>query len=274
MKLFNIFKKTKNMVSIIKLNGTISSSSKNLNILNLAKSIDQAFSLKGVKEVVLDINCPGGSPVQTSLIFNRIRMLAKEKKLPVSSFTQDVAASGGYWLACAGDKIFVDRNSIIGSIGVISGGFGFQELIKKIGVEWRLQTSGESKSFLDPFLSEKQEDIERLKSIQNEIHNNFKSIVVSRRKGKISDMPHELFTGQFWTGSRAIELGLADEIGDINSIMKEKYGKKVKFKVFGNDQSWLRKRLGLTSSTNAGIYQIDNIIESLNSRIMWSKFGL
>lgn len=274
MKIFNIFKKNKSVVSVIRLNGTLSTGSKSLNILTMAKPIEQAFQQKGIKEVILDINCPGGSPVQTSLIYKRIRILAEEKKLNVTSFTQDVAASGGYWLACAADKIYADSNSIIGSIGVISGGFGFQELIKKIGVERRLHTSGESKSFLDPFLSEKEEDVERLKRLQNEIHENFKEIIRLRRNNKLKNDESELFSGEFWTGAKAMELGLVDELGDIYSVMREKYGEKVKFKIFGFEQSWLRRRLGLKYKNYLMDNFIDDIIESIYSRSIWSRFGL
>ncbi|MBL42602.1 MAG: S49 family peptidase [Rhodospirillaceae bacterium] len=274
MKIFNILKKNKNVVSILRLNGTLSSGSKSLNILTMAKPIDQAFRQKGIREVVLDINCPGGSPVQTSLIYKRIRLLADEKKLNVTSFTQDVAASGGYWLACAGDKIYADKNSIIGSIGVISGGFGFQELIKKIGIERRLHTSGDSKSFLDPFISEKTEDVERLKRLQNEIHENFKSIVRLRRKNRLNGEESELFTGEFWSGSKARDFGLVDELGDIYSTMREKYGEKVKFKIFGFEQSWVRRRLGLNNNNHAMTCLTDAVIESIHSRSVWSRFGL
>tara|TARA_Y100001970_G_C14171391_1_gene824394 strand:- start:922 stop:1746 length:825 start_codon:yes stop_codon:yes gene_type:complete len=274
MKIFNILKKNKNVVSVLRLNGTLSNGSKSLNILTMAKPIEQAFRQKGIKEVILDINCPGGSPVQTSLIYKRIRFLADEKKLNVTSFTQDVAASGGYWLACAGDKIYADKNSIIGSIGVISGGFGFQELIKKIGVERRLHTSGESKSFLDPFLTEKKEDIERLKGLQNEIHENFKSIVRLRRNDKLNGEESELFSGEFWSGTKAIEFGLVDELGDIYTTMREKYGEKVKFKIFGFEQSWIRRRLGLKNNSYTMTTLTDAIIESLHSRSIWSRFGL
>ena len=274
MKIFNVFKKNKNTVSVLRLNGTITASPKSLNIVTMAKPIEQAFRQKGVREVVLDINCPGGSPVQTSLIYKRIRLLAEEKKINVSSFTQDVAASGGYWLACAGDRIYVDKNSIIGSIGVISGGFGFQELIKKVGVERRLHTSGESKSFLDPFLSEKEEDIDRLRNLQNQIHENFKSIVRQRRESKLVGAESYLFTGEFWTGSKAIELGLVDELGDIYSVMRKKYGEKVKFKVFGHEQSWIRRRLGLKTNNDSLDNFIDNSINSIYSRSIWSRYGL
>lgn len=274
MRWISIIRKKKAVVSILKLNGVIASSSfrSNLSIATMSESIEQAFRQKNLKGVVLDINSPGGSPVQSSLIFNRIRAFALEKKVPVFSFVQDVAASGGYWLACAGDEIFVDNNSIIGSIGVISGGFGFQDFISRFGIERRLYTSGDQKSFLDPFKPEKEEDILRLKKLQSDIHESFKNLVRERRKGKLNADEIELFSGEFWTGSRALELGLVDGIGDIRTVMKDRFGEKVKFKDFGQGTSWLRRRLGLSLFQKSNLFE--DFLHSLEARLMWSKFGL
>tara|TARA_Y100000590_G_C15656252_1_gene990746 strand:- start:225 stop:1049 length:825 start_codon:yes stop_codon:yes gene_type:complete len=274
MRWISIIRKKKAVVSILKLNGVIASSSfrSNLSIATMSESIEQAFRQKNLKGVVLDINSPGGSPVQSSLIFNRIRAVALEKKVPVFSFVQDVAASGGYWLACAGDEIFVDNNSIIGSIGVISGGFGFQDFISRFGIERRLYTSGDQKSFLDPFKPEKEEDILRLKKLQSDIHESFKNLVRERRKGKLNADEIELFSGEFWTGSRALELGLVDGIGDIRTVMKDRFGEKVKFKDFGQGTSWLRRRLGLSLFQKSNVFE--DFLHFLEARLMWSKFGL
>ena len=264
------------LISVIRLNGVISSGTarSGLSINSLSKNFDQAFKQKGLKAVVLDINSPGGSPVQSSLIYKYIRRLSNEKKIPVISFVQDVAASGGYWLACTGDEIFADSNSIIGSIGVISGGFGFKELIKKIGIERRMYTSGEQKSFLDPFLAEKQSDVDHLKSLQEEIHLEFKNLVRDRRKNKLSKEENKLFTGKFWTGNKALELGLIDGIGDINTVMKSRYGEKVRFRIFDSDKSWIRRKFGLGYASNNRYQWSDHIIDSIESRLLWSRFGL
>ena len=264
------------LISVIRLNGIISSGTarSGLSINSLSKNFDQAFKQKGLKAVALDINSPGGSPVQSSLIYKYIRRLSSEKKIPVFSFVQDVAASGGYWLACTGDEIFADSNSIIGSIGVISGGFGFKELIKKIGIERRMYTSGEQKSFLDPFLPEKQSDVDHLKSLQEEIHSEFKNLVRERRKNKLSKEENKLFTGQFWTGNKALELGLIDGIGDINTVMKNRYGEKVRFRIFDNDKSWIRRKFGLGYAFNNRYQWSNDIIYSIESRLLWSRFGL
>ena len=203
-----------------------------LTIAGIEKLVDKLFSDKKAPAVALIINSPGGSPTQSSLIAEKIINLAKEKNKKVYAFVEDVAASGGYWLACAADEIYVDLNSIVGSIGVISPGFGFVDLIKKIGIERRVYTSGKSKSFLDPFKEEKKEDIDRLKSIQEQIHENFIEYVKSRRGSKLlSSAEDEIFSGLFWVGKKGVDLGLADGIGSINQIIREKYGNKAKIKI-------------------------------------------
>ena len=214
------------------------------------------------------INSPGGSPTQSSLIAEKIINLAKEKNKKVYAFVEDVAASGGYWLACAADEIYLDLNSIVGSIGVISPGFGFVDLIKKIGVERRVYTSGKSKSFLDPFKEEKKEDIDRLKSIQEQIHENFIEYVKSRRGSKLlSSEENEIFSGLFWVGKKGVDLGLADGIGSINQIIKEKYGNKAKIKIIDQKKSFLQKRLSSSINNN-------DIFNRLEEMIMWSRYGL
>lgn len=275
-KKFPFFGKGQPIVSVIRLNGVITGGSgrSGLSLNSMSKLFDQAFKPKGLKAVALDINSPGGSPVQSSLIYQYIRSLSKKKKVPIISFVQDVAASGGYWLACTGDEIFVDSNSIIGSIGVISGGFGFKELINKVGVERRLYTSGNQKSFLDPFMPEKKEDVEYLKSLQSEIHLTFKNLVKERRNGKIDSEEDSLFTGKFWTGNKALELGLVDGIGDLHTVLRDRYGEKVKLRFFDSEKGWLRKKIGLGQRSGPGFTIANELIDSIESRFLWSRFGM
>ena len=239
-----------------------------LTIADIEKLVDKLFSDKKAPAVALIINSPGGSPTQSSLIAEKIINLAKEKNKKVYAFVEDVAASGGYWLACAADEIYLDLNSIVGSIGVISPGFGFVDLIKKIGVERRVYTSGKSKSFLDPFKEEKKEDIDRLKSIQEQIHENFIEYVKSRRGSKLlSSAEDEIFSGLFWVGKKGVDLGLADGIGSINQIIREKYGNKAKIKIIDQKKSFLQKRLSSSINNN-------DIFNRLEEMIMWSRYGL
>ena len=240
-----------------------------LSISSLDKLIDKLFSNKKSPAVALIINSPGGSPTQSSLIAEKIITKSKEKNKKVLAFVEDVAASGGYWLACASNEIFIDTNSIIGSIGVISPGFGFVELIKKIGIERRVYTSGKSKSFLDPFKEEKEEDISRLRDIQEQIHENFISYVTSRRGAKISEKNYnEVFSGLFWVGQKAIDLGLADGIGSINEVIKERYGKKAVIKIIDQKKSFIQRKL------STSLIDSETILQKIEEKAMWSKFGL
>ncbi|MBT0957999.1 S49 family peptidase [Alphaproteobacteria bacterium KMM 3653] len=251
-------------VSVIRLEGTISSGGRGLSDQRLAGLIERAFRRGKPKAVALQINSPGGSAAQSSLIAARIRRLSEEKKIPVYAFVEDVAASGGYWLACAADDIYVDPNSIVGSIGVIAAGFGFHEAMGKHGVERRVHTAGGSKSFWDPFSPEKPEDVERLKQMQGEIHRNFIDHVQSRRAGKLADDP-ALFTGHIWVGKRAIEVGLADRIGHLPAVMREIFGDKVRFRVYGQKRS-LFQRLGARVMGEA--------LHELETRADFARFGL
>ncbi len=235
-------------VTVIRLQGVIgqvSSFKSGLKFETCSPLIEKAFSDKKSKAICLMINSPGGSPVQSSLIAKLIQDLAKEKKKKVYAFVEDVAASGGYWLACAADEIYVDRASIVGSIGVISSGFGFQKLLEKHGIERRVYTAGKSKSILDPFLDEKPEDIKKLKKIQTELHDVFINAVKESRKERYNQDNKDLFTGEIFSGGQAVEHGLADGIGDLTSKMKDIYGKKVKFKMIEDSKSFLQKKLSL-----------------------------
>tara|TARA_B110000263_G_C15165836_1_gene444546 strand:+ start:87 stop:899 length:813 start_codon:yes stop_codon:yes gene_type:complete len=240
-----------------------------LSISSLDKLIDKLFADKKSPAVALIINSPGGSPTQSSLIADKIIKKSQENNKKVLAFVEDVAASGGYWLACASDEIFIDTNSILGSIGVISPGFGFVDLIKKIGIERRVYTSGKSKSFLDPFKEEKPEDINRLKDIQEQIHENFIDYVKSRRGKKIKEKNiDEVFSGLFWVGNKAIELGLADGIGSIHEIIKKRFGDKAKVKFIDQKKSFLQRKLS-TSLINT-----EELIHKVEEKAMWSRFGL
>ena len=240
-----------------------------INITLLDKLIDRLFSDKKSPAVALIINSPGGSPTQSSLIAEKIINKSKEKNKKVIAFVEDVAASGGYWLACASDEIYIDTNSILGSIGVISPGFGFVDLLKKIGVERRVYTSGKSKSFLDPFQETKEDDINRLKDIQEQIHENFISYVKSRRGDRIKDTNfEEVFSGLFWVGHKAIELGLADGIGSIYEIINQRFGKKAKIKFIDQKKSFIQKKL------SSSLINAEDILQKIEEKAIWSRFGL
>lgn len=231
--------------------------------------LERAFKPKGLAAVAISINSPGGSPVQSALIHARIRELAAEKSVPVIVFCEDVAASGGYWLACAGDEIFADESSIIGSIGVISAGFGFVDAIAKLGVERRVHTAGESKSMLDPFKPERPEDVAHLLSLQADVHQSFKDLVRARRGARLAD--GDIFTGAFWSGRKALALGLIDGIGHLHQVLKARFGEKVVVRPIVQPQGWGLKRLGFGT-------QVPDIaasaLEALETRALWSRFGL
>ena len=243
--MFSFFKKKK-IIAHIKLNGVIGNVGKfkqGIDFAGQEEIIEKAFSLKKAKAVAITINSPGGSPVQSHLIYKFIRAQAKKKEMKVIVFAEDVAASGGYLIACVGDEIYANSSSIIGSIGVIYSSFGFTELIKKIGVERRVHTAGKNKSSLDPFQEEKSEDIERLKNIQLDLHKDFIDVVEKSRGTKLKKTEVELFSGEFWSGSKAKDLGLIDEVGDANQILKEKFGEDVIIKKFEKSKGWLSKKL-------------------------------
>ncbi len=268
--MLSIFKKKKT-IPHIKLTGVIGNVGKfkqGIDFSGQEEIILKAFSVKKAPCVAITINSPGGSPVQSHLIFNFIRQQAKKNKKKVMVFAEDIAASGGYLIACAGDEIYANSSSIIGSIGVIYSSFGFTELIKKIGVERRVHTAGKNKSTLDPFLDEKKEDIERLKNIQLDLHKDFINVVEKSRGAKLKKSEVELFSGEFWSGTKAKELGLIDEIGDANQVLREKFGEDVIIKKFEKSKSWLSKKL---SSSNDYVDQVANILEE---KSIWQKYGL
>ena len=264
MKRFLPFFNRRPSVAVIRLNGLIAARQGSLSDAGTAPMIERAFAKGKPLAVALVINSPGGSPAQSSLIAARIRRLAAEKRVPVTAFVEDAAASGGYWLACAADEILVDENSIVGSIGVISASFGLQDLIGRIGVERRVHTAGRSKSFLDPFRPEKEEDVARLRDLQDRIHENFIAHVKDRRGNRLSGT-HDLFNGDFWLGRQAVELGLADGIGHLVPVMKERHGDKIRFTVHGPRRGWLR-RFGLSMA--------GSVAAELEERSLWARYGL
>ena len=240
-----------------------------LALTELASSIERVFKLPRLEAVALSVNSPGGAPVQASLIAGRIRQLAEEKEVPVYAFCEDVAASGGYWVACAAEEIYADPASIVGSIGVISAGFGFPEMLEKLGVERRVHTSGDKKGMLDPFVAERPDDIERLRDLQEDIHDQFKEYVRTRRGEKLTANEDVLFSGEFWTGRRAEELGLIDGLGDLRSVMRKLYGEKFNFKVVG-----AQRRFGLQKFLGGRNDYVAQGLAALEERLFWSRFGL
>ena len=243
----------------------------------VARSLERAFSVRNARAVALVINSPGGSPSQSHLIFRRIRQLSEEKEIPVLAFLEDVGASGGYMLACAADEIVCDQYSIVGSIGVVGGSFGFPKAMEKLGIERRLYTSGDRKVMLDPFQPEKPEDVRRLKAIQKDIHEHFIALVKARRGGHLKGTDKTLFSGEFWTAQRAIELGLADGIGDLRSTLRERYGDKVRTPLITAERTfWGRKLPGVGLAEALGRHPglADDLVSALEARAWWARYGL
>lgn len=251
-------------VAILRLQGMIAANPRSLSDRGLADSIDKAFSRGKPAAVALEINSPGGSPVQSSLIAARIRRLADDKGIPVFAFVEDVAASGGYWLASAADEIFADTGSILGSIGVISAGFGFHDAIGRYGVERRVHTAGTSKSFLDPFQPEKDEDVARLRGLLDGLHDTFITQIRDRRGAKLADDP-ELFTGSVWIGHKAVDKGLADGIGHLVPTMKDRFGDKVRFRRYGPKRSVFSR---------FGARIVGDTFAAIEERAALARFGL
>lgn len=271
------------VVPVVRLSGVIGAVTPlrpGMTLAGVARILERAFATKNAKAVALMINSPGGSPVQSRQIYLRIRQLAAEKNLPVLVFVEDVAASGGYMIACAGDEIFCDPSSILGSIGVVGGSFGFQELIKKVGVERRLYTAGEHKAMLDPFLPEDPDDVARIKALQREIHATFIALVKQSRAGKLKGSDEVLFTGEYWAGDTSVSLGLADAIGDLRSILRSRFGDKVLTPVIAPATGLLSSLLGRKSAGAGTIASLDGfaglpdeLISALETRAIWAKFG-
>jgi signal peptide peptidase SppA len=270
------------VVPVVRLSGVIGAVTPlrpGMSLAGVARVLERAFSMRNAKAVALVINSPGGSPVQSRQIYLRIKQLAAEKKLPVLVFVEDVAASGGYMIACAGDEIICDPSSILGSIGVVGGSFGFQEAIKRLGIERRLYTAGTHKAMLDPFLPENPDDVAKLKAIQREIHQIFIALVKESRGARLKGPDDTLFTGEYWAGESAIALGLADSIGDLRSTLRARYGEKVLTPVIAQPSGLS----GLLGRKTAGAGQLsalesmaglpDELISAVETRAIWAKFG-
>ncbi len=273
-------RETRPVVGVVRLTGVIGQMGglrRGLTLAGLAGALERAFKLRHLSAVALAINSPGGSPVQSALIATRIRALAEEKEIPVFAFAEDVAASGGYWLACAADEIFAHEASIIGSIGVVSGGFGFHELLRRLGVERRLHTAGTRKAMLDPFQREQHEDVEHLRALQDDIHEAFKRLVRERRGDRLKAAEEDLFSGAFWTGRHAVETGLIDGLGDLRTVMRERFGERVNLRLVGGDRTWLRRRLRFASSGEGGPLPEDwasQAVSAIEERLFWGRYGL
>lgn len=271
------------VVPVVRLSGVIGAVTPlrpGMSLAGVARVLERAFSVRNAKAVALVINSPGGSPVQSRQIYLRIKQLAAEKKLPVLVFVEDVAASGGYMIACAGDEIFCDPSSILGSIGVVGGSFGFQEAIKRLGIERRLYTAGAHKAMLDPFLPENPDDVAKLKALQREIHQIFIALVKESRGARLKGADDVLFTGEYWAGESSIALGLADGIGDLRSTLRARYGEKVLTPVVAQPSGLLSGLLGRKSpgagqlsamESMAGLP--DELISAVETRAIWAKFG-
>jgi signal peptide peptidase SppA len=279
----NPFGSSAPVVAVLRLSGVIGGRDLlggRLTLSGVASSIEQAFKIGGLKAVALAINSPGGSPVQSAFIYKRIRALATEKMVKVYAFCEDVAASGGYMLALSADEIYADESSIVGSIGVISAGFGFQDVLEKIGVERRVHATGDAKDMLDPFRPERPKDVEHLKALQQDVLRSFTGMVKERRGTRLNGPEDKLFSGLFWAGEEALKLGLIDGLGDLRTVMRRKYGEDVKLRVIGAERSWLRRQL---SSARSGPLELpsllkggfaDELIAAIEARSLWSRFGL
>jgi len=278
------------IVPVVRLSGVIGRASRfqsGMSIAGVAPLLKKAFAIKPAPAVALVVNSPGGSPVQSHLIYKRIRALAEENEKTVIVFVEDVCASGGYMIACAGDEIVVDPASIVGSIGVVTAGFGFVDAMHKIGVERRVYTSGDSKVILDPFQPEKPEDVARLKAVQEEVHDHFIEIVRTRRGELLSAERHaEIFSGQFWSGKTGVSLGLADRTGDIRTTLRERFGKHVRLKLFSNERSFfgVKRGIGLSGGLSGGISAkigdgigsavAQHLLTELDERALWDRYRL
>jgi signal peptide peptidase SppA len=263
------------VVSVLRFEGVIMPRARRnaISLASHAAAIERAFRIPGLVAVAIVVNSPGGAPVQSALLYRRIRQLADEKRLPVVAFAEDVAASGGYWLALAGDEIFGEETSLVGSIGVISGGFGLQELIKRLGVERRLYTAGEHKSLLDPFLPVEPADVERLTVLQRDIHRAFKDHVRLRRAGKIDAGDESLFNGDVLTGHMAAERGLIDGIGELRAVMRARYGENVRLRPIAAERRrpiWGRLPFGAREPAD----MIADLTDWIEARVLWGRFGL
>jgi len=264
-----LFGKGAPVIPVVRLQGVIAANQRpgRLNIAGVAPLLKRAFALKSAPVVAIVVNSPGGSPVQSRLIAKRIRDLADENGKTVLVFVEDAAASGGYFIATAGDEIIADPSSIVGSVGVIMAGFGFVGAIDKLGIERRVHTAGKNKSTLDPFLPEKKEDIERVKQLELDIHQVFIDWVKMRRSGKLTRPDDELFTGEFWSGVRGLGLGLVDSLGDLHEVLHSRYGKDIQLKL-------IEPKRSMFSLPSLGFSMTSDAVAAIEDRTLWSRIGL
>ncbi len=272
------------VVPVVRLTGVIGFSTPlrpGITISSVARLLERAFSYKNAKAVALIVNSPGGSPVQSHLVYRRVRQLAEEKKLPVIVFVEDVGASGGYMIACAGDEIVCDISSIVGSIGVVGATFGLDKAIARFGIERRVYTAGDRKVMLDPFLPEDPEDVARLKAIQKDIHQAFIALVKSRRGEKLKGPESALFSGEYWAGEEALRLGLVDGFGEIRSFLRERFGDKVQTPVMA-ERGWFGRRFlssqapvqAWSGEAWSGSGLAEDILSTAEARAIWARYGL
>lgn len=270
------------VLPVVKLHGTIGIGSPlrpALTFESVNSTLERAFSRRGTPAVLLSVNSPGGSPVQSALIHNRVRQLAAEKEIKVIAFCEDVAASGGYWLATAADEIYADTSSIVGSIGVLYAGFGFTGTLNHLGIERRVHTAGDHKLMLDPFQPEREDDVARLKTMQNDIHDAFKTLVKTRRGVRLAGPEEEIFSGAFWSGRQALGLGLVDGLGSLHEIVKQRFGDDAVVKPVSRPGAWMRRlaippRVGLGIPDRLAVGLVEELVEAVEARALWRRFGL
>lgn len=272
-------RKARPAVPVVRLAGVIGGPAvrgRGITFETVAPLLERAFKARNLKAVALAINSPGGSPVQSSLITERIRALSREKSVPVLAFVEDVGASGGYWLALAGDEIFADASSIVGSIGVIHASFGLQDVIGRLGIERRVQTAGAKKVLVDPFRPQDPADAARLQGLLEAIHDGFKHEVRARRGERLKGSDEDLFEGQVWTGRQAIGFGLIDGIGTLQNVVRERYGPKVRMPVISASKGWLQRRFGVRRHGPEAVIEaaLDGAIGALAERALWARYGL
>ena len=261
------------VVPVVRLAGAIGLTTPLRSGLSLATAgplLERAFALRGAAAVAISLNSPGGAAVQSHLIHLRIRALAEQKKLPVYVFIEDAGASGGYMIACAGDEIVADPGSIVGSIGVVSAGFGFDRALERVGIDRRVYTAGTRKLILDPFQPEREDEVERLKALQRDVHESFIELVKARRGARLAGEDAVLFSGEFWSGRRALELGLVDALGDVRSYLRERFGEKVRLKPITAPRGLLARRFGLVPASSLA----EELVATLEARALWARYGL
>jgi len=274
------FRRRGPLVTVVRLDGIIGRVGmmrRGLTMASVGPALHRAFAHRGIEAVALVINSPGGSAVQSARIADRVRALADEHDVPVYAFVDDVAASGGYWIAAAADEIHADAASIVGSIGVVSAGFGFPDLLRRLGIERRVYVAGDHKAGMDPFQRERLEDVEHLKGLQRDIYDRFCEHVRQRRGTRLNADETELFSGRFWSGQRALALGLIDGLGDPRSVLRERFGRRVRFRRVGDGRAWWRRRLKVPSvaeTPDLGSDFAAGALAAVEERAIWSRFGL